>query len=123
MIAEAALCLALNVYHEARGEPLEGREAVALVTRNRAEKYGTSICWETFRDGQFSWTNDARNLRSLPTGDKWDEALYVARLVIGGLQDFTGGATYYHLIGIRPRWTRTMTKVGRYGAHVFYREG
>ena len=28
-------CLALNIYHEARGEPIVGQEAVAYVTINR----------------------------------------------------------------------------------------
>lgn len=122
MIAEAVLCLALNVYHEARGEPFAGRVAVALVVRNRAEKHGTSVCWETFRESQFSWTNDMRNLRALPSGDKWDEAQVVARMVMGGTDDFTRGATHYHTLGIRPRWTRSLVKIGTWGSHVFYRE-
>ena len=37
MLAQGALlCLALNIYHEARGEPLKGQIAVASVTMNRA---------------------------------------------------------------------------------------
>ena len=122
MIAEAVLCLALNVYHEARGEPWDGRVAVALVTRNRAERHGTSICWETFRESQFSWTNDIRKLRTLPAGDKWDESLAVARAVAGGAADITSGATHYHTLGIRPRWAKSMIKIGVWGSHVFYRE-
>jgi len=122
VIAEAVLCLALNVYHEARGEPWDGRVAVALVVRNRAEKNGTSICWEVFRDGQMSWTNDMRNLRTLPAGAAWDQALAVARTVAGGTIDFTNGATYYHTRDMHPRWARAMRRVGVWGAHVFYRE-
>lgn len=122
MIAEAVLCIALDVYHEARGETRTGQMAVALVPRNRAEKYGTTICWETFRDAQFSWTNDMRNLRTLPAGDKWEEALSVAREVVGGAPDFTGGATFYHAFGTHPRWARGMKKLGRWDSHVFYKE-
>lgn len=36
MIETAVLCLALNVFHEARGEPETGQWAVAQVTINRA---------------------------------------------------------------------------------------
>ena len=122
MIAEAVLCLALNVFHEARGEPWEGRLAVALVVRNRAEKYGTSICWETFRDSQFSWTSDVSKLRTLPTGDKWDEAIVVARIVVAGTADITRGADHYHTVSVRPRWSRDprMKRIGVWGSHAFY---
>lgn len=35
MIAEMLTCIALNVYYEARSEPLEGQYAVAHVVLNR----------------------------------------------------------------------------------------
>ena len=35
MISAALMCLALNVYHEARSEPLQGQAAVAHVVLNR----------------------------------------------------------------------------------------
>jgi spore germination cell wall hydrolase CwlJ-like protein len=44
--AEQALCLAQNVYHEAKGETLAGKSAVAHVTLNRVKhpKYPNNIC-------------------------------------------------------------------------------
>ena len=35
MIAEAVMCMALNLYHEAKGEPRQGQIAVAHVVMNR----------------------------------------------------------------------------------------
>src|SRR5690349_17153723 len=97
VIAEAVLCAALNVYYEARSEPWAGRMAVALVTRNRARLYQTSICFETFRYKQFSWTLDPKNLQSLPKGKAWQDALVIAKTALNTPDDFTHGATEYHL--------------------------
>ena len=46
---EEAFCLAENVYHEAKGENLAGKSAVAHVTLNRVahKKYPNSICGVT----------------------------------------------------------------------------
>ena len=41
MIAEALVCLALNIYHEAKNQPLIGQIAVAQVTINRVRDVGT----------------------------------------------------------------------------------
>lgn len=126
MVAEALLCLSLNVYFEsAPKEPLEGQLAVAFVQRTRAVNNGTSVCWETFRDGQFSWTNNTQNLRSLPSpnDEKWRGAQEAALAVMNGATDFTQGATHYHAVGTPARWRRDrcMKKIAVWGSHVFYR--
>lgn len=121
MIAEAALCLALNVYHEARGEPRQGQLAVALATRNRAVEEGNGVCWVVFRYAQFSWTMDARKLRRLPNGPQWEASQRVAEQVLYGAYDFTKGATHYHAVKVQPRWAGTLERAGQWGDHVFYR--
>jgi spore germination cell wall hydrolase CwlJ-like protein len=121
MLAEALLCLALNVYHEARGEPVEGRKAVALVTRNRAQQNGHGVCWEVFRYKQFSWTLLPSKTQRVPAGEEWEEAKRIAGKVLAGAVDFTGGATHYHTVSIYPRWAGAMERVGQWGDHVFYR--
>jgi spore germination cell wall hydrolase CwlJ-like protein len=121
MLAEAVLCLALNVYHEARGEPLQGRLAVALATRNRVKGEGTTYCWEVFKAKQFSWTADASKLKRWPTGPAWDEAVRVARWTISGGRDFTKGANHFHATSVMPDWAGAMTYVGQWGNHYFYR--
>ena len=43
--AQNITCLARNIYHEARGEPLEGQYAVAEVTMNRkARTPSSTVC-------------------------------------------------------------------------------
>ena len=37
MIAEALMCMALNIYHEARNQSIVGQVAVAEVVMNRVE--------------------------------------------------------------------------------------
>jgi len=46
MIAEALVCLALNVYHEAKNQSLIGQIAVAQVVMNRVkdERYPNTVC-------------------------------------------------------------------------------
>lgn len=122
MIPEAILCVALNVFHEARSEPWEGRMAVALVTRNRARNNHTSVCWEVFRDRQFSWTEDRKLRQALPSGKAWKDALTIARTALNTTEDFTHGATEYHLTTEPAWWAPYMIRVGQWGAHTFYRK-
>ena len=46
MILEGLACLALNIYHEARGESIEGQIAVSQVVMERVKspKYPNTIC-------------------------------------------------------------------------------
>ena len=58
MILNTALtCLALNIYHEARSEPLYSQVAVAQVTLNRVSNpnYPSTVCGVVTQKGQFSW--------------------------------------------------------------------
>ena len=56
-------CLAMNIYHEARGERMEGQIAVAQVTLNRAahEEWPSTICDVVYQPKQFSWTHMIKN--------------------------------------------------------------
>ena len=56
---EQAHCIAVAVYHEARGESLEGQLAVARVIMNRAAsgKYPSSWCGTVKQPWQFSFVN------------------------------------------------------------------
>ena len=51
-------CLAMNIYHEARSESMQGQIAVAQVTLNRVEhdKWPSTICEVVYEPKQFSWT-------------------------------------------------------------------
>ena len=128
LITTTVMCLALNVYKEARGEPEIGQLAVAQVTLNRASKQQKTVCEVVYARKQFSWTNtDIQNGRikksALPDfkSRAWKASVALARRALGE-KDWTGGATYYHASQIRPYWAVKLAYVGQWGNHLFYRE-
>lgn len=120
MIEWVVTCLALNVYHEARGEPVEGQVAVALTTINRARAAGCEICDAVFQPSQFSWTTNWGKQK--PSGPAWERSKEIA-LASLYIRDYTGGAIYYHEKSISPGWSRGKELLGRWGDHLFYRGG
>lgn len=135
MILEAAtLCLALNVFHEARGEFVPGQYAVALVTVNRAKGDPAKVCDVVFKPRQFSWTAGVKLTKKgweipsrlvNPTNDEpdaWARAWRIAQWTLAGrMPDLTDGADHYHANYVRPAWRMKMTRTATLGAHHFYR--
>lgn len=125
-------CLALNVYHEARGEPTAGQYAVAEVTLNRvtSPRYPNTICevvhqknWDSIRRryvGAFSWTEF--DIKPKLKKKEWHRAVDVAEAVYYQRQEpRLEGALFYHARSIKPSWARKKTPIARIGRHVFYR--
>ena len=125
-------CLALNIYHEARGEPRAGQYAVGEVTMNRVKspKYPANVCdvvhqkhWNPKRkrySHAFSWTNNdyAVNLRSR----QWRKAVHVAREIYhDNFEPQLDGAMYYHSKYVRPGRAKRYDVVARIGQHIFYK--
>ena len=136
IIASAIACLALNIYHEARSEPLPGQYAVALVTMNRAQGSKAQVCEQTFKRKQFSWTTDVRHTKHgwvIPAhlrpkvddtieSKAWWESVRIASNVLNRkVTDFTGGSTHYHTTAIKPYWAAAKVKLFDIGNHRFYR--
>ena len=115
------LCLAKNIYYEARGEPVQGKIAVAQVTLNRVThrtEFDANICGVVYARNQFSWTHERHRE---PRGDAWLEAQAIARAVLQGtayLPNFR--ALYFHNQTVKPQWSRTKELVSRIGNHTFY---
>src|SRR3990172_277432 len=125
---DAKLCLALNAYHEARGEPFEGQIAVNQVALRRAKHELRKVCAEVYKPGQFSWTTDRPRGSPLPRGETWQWALAAAEQALvwsqrGEGEDFSEGATHYHTFAVNPRWNRNMVTVALLGGHRFLRSG
>lgn len=115
-------CMLKNIYHEARGDTVEGMQAVALVTLNRAAQKNKTVCEIVYEHKQFSWTA-MKNVRNKALTDNFDAVASVTTDAIAGrLHDITNGATYYHAKSVKPYWAKTVTKVGAIGAHIFYRK-
>jgi spore germination cell wall hydrolase CwlJ-like protein len=127
--ADQVECLALNIYHEARGEPADGQVAVAQVVLNRVadRRFPSDICGvvkQGFqprrRDCQFSWWCDGRSDRPLePLA--WDESKRLAEAVLAGQhKDPTGGALWYHADSVTPKWRMAIIPARKIGRHQFY---
>lgn len=134
---EHFVCLAKNIYFEARSESELAKRAVGWVTLNRvmSDRYPDSIC-EVVQQGiknsdgsmrrhmcQFSWYCDGKS--DIPQEeDEWREALRVAYMVQYNYSQFSDpveGATMYHATYVSPRWTDSYERVTRIDSHIFYR--
>lgn len=126
-------CLAENIYHEARGEPTEGRYAVAWVTMNRVDsrEFPNSVCGVVYQSvrgvAQFSWT--AQGMPG-PRGADWTEAKRIAREVYAqhasGIENpwNDDNVMFYHADYVSEagtRWFRTaLVETNQVGQHIFY---
>lgn len=124
-------CLTENIYHEARGEPVDGQYAVAEVTMNRvaSKHYPNSVCEVVYQErfdvirkrnvSAFSWTElDV----TAPVDKKiWSRAWKIAEEVYDQRSEpRVKGALFYHSKHIRPRWSRGKRRIAKIGRHIFY---
>ena len=130
MIEMFLTCLALNVYYEARSEPMDGQYAVAHVVLNRVadDAFPDDAC-KVVKQGyhkgrhrcQFSWYCDGK---SDNPKDKmsWIVAQVVAYNTLYGYhRDNTHGATHYHATYVSPWWRKHYDKTVAHGSHIFYK--
>ena len=114
------LCLAKNIYHESRGEPLEGQLLVAYVTLNRknhANKWSSTICQVVYEPSQFSWT---LKRSSITNAKDWETSKLVARLA---LNTYVPTKTlYFHTKAVNPRWNKKLQHFKTVGNHIFYND-
>lgn len=124
---EEVYCLALNDYYEARGEPIEGRVAVAhvVVNRLRQQWQGASTVCEVVSytvNGRcaFSW---ACNRYPIREQSAWDDSADFAKRFLRFEQwrrDPTNGALQYHEQSITPYWAKEYEYNIAIGDHLFY---
>lgn len=139
---EEAHCLAIGLYHEARGESELGQIAVAQVILNRVKsrKYPDSICGVVFENEhranacQFSFACDGRSDKP----EDWASYQAMKKLaddmlcagschrqtdqqpLLARLPAAMRRASHYHTTAVRPGWSSRIRRVGRIGAHIFY---
>lgn len=142
-INQQSYCLAQNVYHEARNQPMAGQLAVISVTINRVNdhRFPNTIC-DVVYDGphrpswkgtgemipvrnrcQFSWYCDGKSDK-IHNKKRFQEIYQLTYHIIDGsikVLDITEGATHYHADYVRPAWAETKTKTIEIEDHIFYR--
>ena len=123
---EQANCMAVAVYHEARGESVEGQLAVARVIMNRAAsgKYPSSWCGTVKQPWQFSFVNPRTG--QMPgvnaSSAAWRKAQAITRLAIANVvPSLTNDVLWYHADYVAPSWGRRLSRVSKIGTHIFYR--
>lgn len=123
---EQANCLAVAVYHEARGESLEGQLAVAnvIINRTNSPKYPDSWCKVMKQPWQFSFVNPrtgrypAVNVNSR----SWANAQAIARIAAGKMAaEVDPDVLWYHADYVAPSWGRRLQVTEKIGTHIFYR--
>lgn len=127
--------LARTLWGEARGETLQGQEAVANVIMNRlrhAQKRGNfwwgnsieTICKKPF---QFScWNQNDPNYKKIisvtPDDAQFATCRRIAtRAINNTLPDHTHGADHYHADYVTPKWANSRAITTTIGRHIFYR--
>jgi len=115
------LCLALVVYVEARGEPVDGQMLVAEVVLNRQDNEGEDVCVVAFKPDQFTGLSDPLDFGVIFADPAWQDSIDVAYRAIEG-ETLGSGATNYHTPEVNPSWSKEMTLLGKYGNHLFYIE-
>ncbi len=130
--------VALTIWGEARGEPVEGKIAVACVLRNRLSdgRWGATYERVCLARKQFSCWNpgDPNQVRlqtfrtqiqqgTQPSDMVLRECYWIAEgLIRNVIRPRVGQATHYHAITITPRWAKTGKVVEDIGRHRFYED-
>lgn len=118
------ICLAMNIYHEARSKSLAGQIAVGNVTLNRvhSDQFPDTVCEVVYQKHQFSWYWDGKD--DTPHEDKaWETSILVAEALLdadSAIKDNTHGALYYHADYVEPYWSAIFEPVKKIGPHIFY---
>lgn len=129
--ADEQRCLAEAMYYEARGEGVEGEEAIAEVVFHRMHRrgYPSSICgvvYQGIEDApacQFSFVCNGEMRRPKVAAD-WARARLLAAKILSGyllLGNLTGGATSFHAVDVEPDWAASLERTVQIGNHIFYR--
>ena len=125
-------CLATALYHEARGESIEGQFAVAEVILNRVDSpvFPNSVCGVVNQGAaaavrgrcQFSFACDGNPLTMHEAEARRIAQRIAVVMTNGAPRSLTRGATHFHTTQVSPRWARVFERLTRIGAHIFYRD-
>tara|TARA_Y100000004_G_scaffold177650_1_gene219439 strand:- start:1651 stop:2238 length:588 start_codon:yes stop_codon:yes gene_type:complete len=139
------MCLAENMYWEARNQSKAAMLAVSHVVINRVadKRFPNSICEVVYQGPtrkswkdpnlrlpvrnrcQFSWYCDGKS--DIPPkidSQLWHETKLLASHFLfnyGWLLDPTDGATHYHAYYVKPGWAKQKKRTARIESHIFYR--
>lgn len=123
--------LTRTLYGEARGEPTQGKIAVAHVILNRVKAnswYGNTVKDVCLKPSQFScWNPNDPNLpkiKAVTLDDAmFQHCMYAALAAgLGYVSDMTSGSCHYHSTKVRPKWAKNKQPVCQIGGHLFFND-
>jgi spore germination cell wall hydrolase CwlJ-like protein len=126
MLNTALMCLALNIYHEARSEDIASQIAVAEVTLNRvaSQDYPNTVCGVVKQKGQFSWYWDEKS--DTPYEKKaFNGSIDIAKRMLSERDYYNvvgKEATHYHASYVKPYWAKKFKRIKTVGKHIFYKK-
>ena len=122
-------CIIEAVWHEARGEPLNGRIAVINVISNRVYSrfYSSSYCDVIGEHKQFSYKHQIKNKK--PLVNEANRLLYLeietlSEKALEGsiLKVVPDNVLWYHHTRVSPNWSKRMKTHTVIGSHKFLRK-
>jgi len=124
------LCLAKNIYHEAKNQSYSGMLGVGQVTLNRVKSsyWPDNICDVVYEGAerknkcQFSWVCDGQVDSVDFSSRAWAKALSAAHSTMFGTIDIVGEATHFHADYVNPYWATKLTRIIKIDNHIFYKE-
>jgi len=105
-------CIADTIYYEARGEGEQGMRAIAHVIINRANEKGVNPCIIVNQPKQFAKKSKIK---------EWGTWNLAKKISQNPGWDFTRGATYFHNLSVKPKWSYKLKVTYKFGSHVFYK--
>lgn len=129
-------CLAKNIYFEARGESVDGKIAVGVVTLNRlvSNLFPSSVCSVVYQKTetqagstvcQFEWVCREELKDHVPSGPAWKESRRIAKLLVDQgyyvYYKIVDGALFFHADYLPFSWDRQYRRVAKIGQHIFYK--
>lgn len=117
------VCIAMAVFFEGAGEPIDGQFMIAMSAWNRAENDKSKVCDVIYKKAQY--TGPEKRL-PIPKNDDpaFRHAIKIAQLS-EFMFDFTDGVDHYHTLQVSPNWAYgrdpRLEIAGTIGNHVTYR--
>jgi N-acetylmuramoyl-L-alanine amidase len=120
--------LALTVWREARGEPIEGKLGVANVVKNRVNATHLPDQWDTVMERRWAFSSltapgDAMLVQwPVHTDPSWIDSMNAADRVftLGGADNTQGATLYANLDVCTPEWLPNVTPTVKLGKHSFF---
>lgn len=121
--AEHLFWMTVCIYHEGRGEPLEGQKAIAHTIMNRVYRRKISVEEVVLERYQYSWANGGAR----PPIKEYSAFLTSLGVAFEVLEERMSGETFQgvdHYFADRipmPSWAKGMKLAKKIGKHTFYR--